>query len=76
MSPRRWVNWDQGSPRDNLWEMLDVAERERRREELQRRHNESFMHHTRERRLRSSRTYRTRTTSQRIMAGGSEPSES
>lgn len=51
MPIRKWQNWDAQSPRDNIWECLDLAEREQRRTVQQRRNNDHFLHRRRENRL-------------------------
>ncbi len=56
----KWVNWDQQSFRDNLWELADEVESERRGHERQRRFNEAFIQQSRNRRLQGSGMKRTR----------------
>ena len=47
----KWINWDQQSFRDNLWELADEAESERKGHDRQRRFNEAFIRRSRDRRL-------------------------
>ena len=55
MPIHNWTNWDQASANDNLFELLDIVERDREREALLKSHNELRVVRLRAKRLGVSR---------------------